>query len=545
MLPHIFSAHPSLVFDAKPLLNAFTNPASLRVLLNSALLSAASAILATVFGVGVAILVGRTDVPGRSLWTGLAWLTILTPSLLLGEGWELLFERGGFLDSLTAVPAQIRELFFSPWGLIVVLALKFFPFVYLAIAPALPWLGGEQEAAARNLGARRTTVWYRIYLPLLLPFLASGATLVFANVLQDFGLAATVAQSAGFPLISYNIYAAIDTVPTDFATAGALSLLLTLAIAAVLLIQLGILRRFHYTTIHGGFRPAPPVSLGRLRVVASGLLAVFFTAALGLPLITILMVSLLKQLGTPLTLSNLTLGHYAAILQGGSFYNPYALQSLLFSLQLGAIAATVAVLLGTFLAYVGRQQSAGLAASLQGLSLWVISAPGIVLGAGYIFAWNQPWLAPLHLQIYGTVWALLLAYFATAIPYVLRLQIGGLAQIDSGLLAAARVQGAGLIALFRRVLLPLLADSSLSLWLFLVVEIVFELPASQLLYPPGQPTVAVEILRELNNFDYGPSTALTVLSALTVLIPLAAVRYWGRSAMRRWAPARSPGVEER
>jgi iron(III) transport system permease protein len=511
--PHAFARHPSWAFDPLPLLHVFTRPWDYRMLADSCLLSAAAALLATCCGTALAILTRRTDVPARALWAGLVWVVLLTPSFLLAQGWELLLQRGGLLDSLLAVPPLVRHLFFSPWGLALVLAGKFFPFAYLAVGAALPWLGGEQEAAARVLGAGRGQAWRRIYLPLLLPFLASGATLVFADVLSDFGIAATVAQSAHFPLLTYQIYAALYTVPTDYPGAGALALLLTAAVGGALLVQLALLRRYRYATVHGGFRPPPPIPLGRARPLAAAALGLFFAAALGAPLAASLLVSFLTHLGAPLALGSLTLAHYAAVLRGGS----QSLGALFFSLRLAAVAATAAVLLGSFLAWAGIQGSGAFRAALQGISLWIISLPGIVLAAGYIFAWNQRWLAAAHLLLYGTAWALVLAYLAGGLPYVLRLQLGAMTQLDQRLVAAARVQGAGVAALLRRVILPLLADGSLSLWLFVLAGTAFELPASELLYPPGQPTLAVEILHRFDGFAYGRGTALTALAAAAVL----------------------------
>ncbi|HVA91382.1 MAG TPA: hypothetical protein VNL71_16230, partial [Chloroflexota bacterium] len=47
---------------------------------------------------------------------------------------------------------------------------------------------------------------------------------------------------------------------------------------------------------------------------------------------------------------------------------------------------------------------------------------------------------------------------------------------------------------------------------------IFELPASELLQPPGQPPLAVQIINQYNNFKQGPGTAMTILALLIVVV---------------------------
>ena len=51
---------------------------------------------------------------------------------------------------------------------------------------------------------------------------------------------------------------------------------------------------------------------------------------------------------------------------------------------------------------------------------------------------------------------------------------------------------------------------------------IFELPASELLQPPGQPPLAVEIVNQYNNFKQGPGTAMTIV-ALAIVVVVALV----------------------
>jgi len=68
--------------------------------------------------------------------------------------------------------------------------------------------------------------WLRVNIPLLLPALFAGGLIIFAEAISDFGTASTIAQQAGFNLVTYELYAAINNAPVDFALSATLALIL-------------------------------------------------------------------------------------------------------------------------------------------------------------------------------------------------------------------------------------------------------------------------------------------------------------------------------
>jgi len=153
------------------------------------------------------------------------------------------------------------------------------------------------------------------------------------------------------------------------------------------------------------------------------------------------------------------------------------------------------------------------------------------LGISYIFAWNGEWLAHLGINLYGTRWVLILAYIAGVLPFVVRMLNAALAQVDPALLSAARILGVGPIDRLKRILVPLLLPSLGSTFLLVVTGVLFELPASELLYPPGAPTLAVEIVHQFHNFNYGVGAALTLMG---MLVAVTFTVFW-RLVEQRWA----------
>jgi iron(III) transport system permease protein len=189
IFPQIFATSPSLVPSLDALKQVASDPQNYQALFNSLWLSGITAILAALLGTTLAILARRTDLPGRGLIDTLVWIVF-------------------FLNW-----------FFSPVGVIFILSLKTFPFVYISVTAALQWLGSEFEDAARLVGARTWRAWLSINAPLLLPAILAAGLIAFAEALSDFGIAVTIAQNSNVTLVTYQIYIAINTAPVNFSQA--------------------------------------------------------------------------------------------------------------------------------------------------------------------------------------------------------------------------------------------------------------------------------------------------------------------------------------
>ncbi|WP_276957157.1 ABC transporter permease subunit, partial [Ferrimicrobium acidiphilum] len=146
--------------------------------------------------------------------------------------------------------------------------------------------------------------------------------------------------------------------------------------------------------------------------------------------------------------------------------------------------------------------------------LAAIALPGLVLAAGYIFAYNLPILSGLGIDIYGTVLVLIMAYLAGALPSTTRVLAGPMSQVRGSLLDAGRVHGSGLAQSWWRCAVPLLGPSLLWAWLLTFAATFLELPASELLAPPGTQPVAVAILQVLGKSNISQGTALSIVALL-------------------------------
>lgn len=508
---------------------------AVQALFDSLVTGVACGVLAVAAGLFLSWLTQRTTFAARRAIDALVWLLLLAPSYLLAIGWQMLLQRGGLLWHSGIDIGWLRDVFFGPVGVIVVLATKLFPFAYLAIAPSWRGIGGELEDAARvhGLGTRQRAM---LISRLLLPAIMAGFAVVFAEAIGDFGVAATLGATANFPLATYAIYQALYANPLNFPLAAATSWFLISLTGVAVLLQVRVnARADRYAVLSGRNRSVRRVRLeGRSRAVAWTAVALLAVVSLGIPILGTIATSFTKVLGNGLGAANLTFANYDKVLHARSMIGPF-----LYSGGLAIAAGTVAVALSLVLAgFLGKK--GGLARAVDLLMLGTMAMPGLVLAAGYIFAYNQSF-APL----YGTSFLLGMAYVGGAVPSISRILMGPVTQVNRNLHEAARVHSIGPLARLRHVTLPLLVLPLLYAWLVAASGIMFELPASELLYPPGDQPLAVALIWHVQNFDFGLSTALEVSAVLVVVAAVLLARALVmRLAPRGWrqAEAPSPGV---
>jgi len=517
--PRLFDQGPAW-FSPAGFQGAFQGP-MLQGIADTLLVGAVAAAVSAVVGFAVAWVVQRTRVPGRRLWTGSMFALLLVPSYLIALGWERLLEPQGVLDLLHVPDSVARGLLFGPVGVIGVLTVKGIPFAYLAISAGLRGLGEEFEAAVRVHGGGRAAV-AKTVLALIAPAIWSSLAIVFAESISDFGVASTLANDAHFPVATFELYNAVDNFPVQFPVAAAVGWVLLAMAGLALLAQHAALRGRSYRVLGGRTRPARRRELSRPAVAGVlGAMTLLLLGCLGVPTFGAVSASLMSGLGTLEGGADFSLDNYRRALTSPALYQP-----LLYSALLALITATVTVLLGLVVArMLTARRGRSSARMLDLLLLTAVALPGIVFAAGYIFTYNLPLTDDLGIHLYETTTLLVLGYIATALPPAARVLFGSVGQVQESLREAARVHGSTGAGSWLRVMLPLLARPLLSAWSLTFGATLLELPVSQLLYPPNDPTVSVGIEKALSNYDYGGGTAMEVLAVLAALAVIGVV--WG------------------
>ncbi len=490
------------------------------VYINSIILGLSVVIGSTLFAAPIAFLMAKTEFQ-KYRWIDIVLLIpFMTPPYIGSMGWIMFMQPKGFLEQLIPALGFLSSIFFHFFGLVLVMSLHLFPFMYLIIRNALIQISGGLEEAATVHGATFNYRFRRIVIPLLLSSYAMGALLIFVKTIAEFGTPATLGRTIGYYVLTTKIHHFISSWPIDFGKATSLSMMLLSTSLFIWYIQSVVSNRFTYRLVGGkGTRR----SIYTFRI-GGKLLGWFYIGGLlslsiGVPYFSIIATSTMKLRGYGLSWGNFTLDHYRELF---TLHSP-GLNALLTSLELSLISATIAVILGTFLALMVSINKGWSQRITDSFSLLPNTVPSIVMVVGLILFWNAPWMP---LRIYNTRGIVILTYVILFLPYTVQYVKANFSQIDPTLFHAGRVFGGNYFYIFRRIILPLIIPGLIAGWMMTFIISIRELVASLMILPPSMKTSATFIFAQFEQGSVSLGMAMAVVSVgLTTLVLIAINRF--------------------
>jgi sulfate transport system permease protein len=157
--------------------------------------SLAAALVNAVFGLLVAWVLVRQELPGKRIIDALVDLPFALPTAVAGIALTALYAQNGWIGQF--LPFKVS---FTPVGVFVALVFIGLPFVVRTLQPVLEDLDRSVEEAAATLGASRAQTFFKVVLPVLMPALLTGFTLSFARALGEYGSVVFIAGN--LPMVS-------------------------------------------------------------------------------------------------------------------------------------------------------------------------------------------------------------------------------------------------------------------------------------------------------------------------------------------------------
>ncbi|AWY40965.1 ABC transporter permease subunit [Pseudomonas putida] len=165
-------------------------PYYLKSLILTLRLALISAVIAVVLAIPVAYTMSRLTSPFvRRIFLAAVLLPLLVNLLLQSYGWLVILGPGGMLNQTLMGLGLIKRpimLLYNQNGVLMGLVQTAFPLAVLPIASAMRGVARSYEEAAATLGASRFQVFRQVVLPMSLPGIITGATLVFAYNASSF-----------------------------------------------------------------------------------------------------------------------------------------------------------------------------------------------------------------------------------------------------------------------------------------------------------------------------------------------------------------------
>jgi len=469
---------------------------------NSMILAALTTAIAGLLGVGLGILLARTNIPWSNYLAAVFAAPFLFPPYILAVGWFEVLGRGGILSRwIGQGTGELTSRFlFSLPGAALILASSFLPVVLLLTLAYLRGINPSMEEAAR-LSLTWPAVLRKITVPLVMPGVLLSLILVFLLSMGEFGAPAFLRVQV-FPVASLTQSSAFY----NFGAATAAAMPLLTVVIAGLFVAEKVLYGRQYAFRWGSGENTTRIPLGRKRYPAFAL-----TVALAALFVLTPLLGLVLRGFTASALLD-------AIQRAGD--------STIRSVTYAGISATVLSVLGFFLGYLIDRRSIATWRLLDASALFLFILPGSVVGIGMIALWNRQstnW-------IYATPVILVLGFIAQYAALSSRIIGAGFSQVSSSLEEAAEVAGIGWFRRLWGILAPVNRRALLVGWIITFLFCVRDVPLPLLLAPPGRDTLTARTMTLMANGSAELIAALCILSILAALLPLgaagAAWRIW-------------------
>lgn len=502
------------VFTLQNYATVFSASRNYTALLNSLKLGFLTSLFAVLMGAPLAWLVTRTNLPFAKLFKTLFILPYMVPPFVGAIAWsQLLNRRNGYVNRWIMSLFGLDRYVFNVntlSGLVWVMALYLYPFVFITVVGALERMDPTLEEAARTCGSRTLRIMKDITLPLVAPSIAGGALLVFASSIANFGIPALIGMQGRVFVLTTMIYSYMHSGGFNgIAMASSLSVLLMGVSVGALLINNLYLKKKQYTIISGKSMRPTTLDLRAWKLPCLVLAAIVVFVTVILPFFSIALTSLLDAWGADITWENISLRNYRYIL----FEYKLTKDALKNSLLLAISAATISMILGSLIAYISVKTKIRGRKALETVAQIPYTIPGTVVAIAMILAWSGRY----GINLYNTFWILLVAYVAHYIAFAIRTTSASLEQIHSSLEEAARISGGSWLKSLRDIVIPLIRPGLVAGWFLIFMPALRELTMSILLWGPKTVTIGVAIF-EMQEAGYVQISAAFATLLLIIVI---------------------------
>ncbi len=478
------------------------------IIINTILLAAGVGFGSTILGVGLAWLIAVCDFPGRRFFSWALLLPLAMPAYVMA------FVVIGLLDFAGPVQTTLRELAGAPLrgfpqirsrgGVILVLTLALYPYVYLLALNAFATQGRRMLEAGRILGLTSTQAFFRVAVPMARPWIAAGVALVLMETLADFGTVAAFNYDTLTTAV-YKAWYGLFSLPA----ASQIASLLVLVAFAALAIEQTTRARMQFTAPQAAGAGGRIRLRGRQAGWASVVCSLVFALAFSVPLLQLIA--------------------WLAI-QGVRDFDDRYLGYLWHTVLLASVAAVCICTLALLLGYANRRDAGAAARVAMRVATLGYAVPGAVLAVGIFasFAWIDAhlpgWLRTtlgVHsgAMLQGSVLAMILAY-------VIRFLAVGFGPVDGALHRITRNIEEAAVSLrhtgwrlLTRIHLPMLRGGLATGAILVFVDVMKEMPITLMTRPFGWDTLAVRIFELTSEGQWQQAALPSVVLVAAGILP--------------------------
>lgn len=432
----------------------FRNPVYREGLWNSLIMGSFTTLGCLIVAVPLALVFTRYEFPGKPLLNSLILVPMILPPFVGAIGVRAMLGQAGSINSFLMQIGLMDPEHPVDWlgqgqmvGIIIMNVLHLYPILYLNVTAALSNLDPALEDAAANLGCPPWRRFWKVTLPLIMPGVFAGGTIVFIWGFTELGVPLVFDYQMVTSVQIFNAIKDLSGNPFPYALVVVLLTLTTLMYATSKLM-------FERGNASGGGRATMGREMIRPKPLGAWLCTMSFVLCIGaavIPHIGVLMLSVSTDWYQTVFPEGLTLAHYS-----GALSHELTLTAISNSLKYASFATLLDLVLGIGVAYVNVRTKIWGRQLLDAMAMLPLAVPGLVLAFGYLAMAREG--QPFHWLMIGEdpVLLLIVAYAVRRLPYVVRSASAGFQQVSPTLEEAAQNLGCPPLKALWKVTLPLI-----------------------------------------------------------------------------------------
>jgi iron(III) transport system permease protein len=461
--------------------------------------------LAIVIGTALAYFMSLYTIRFKSVVEVCIIISLLSPPFIGAYSWILIGGRSGILTQFLQTTFHYDfPSIYGFAGILLVLTLKLYPFIYLYVAGAMKNIDSALIEASESLGCSGIRKVVTVIVPLITPTILAGALMVFMNAMADFGTPMLIGE--GFNVMPVMIYSEfINEVGDQANFAAAMAAIMVIITSTIFMLQKYVVNRKSFAM--SSLRPMQVHTMKGIRNVVMHALIYLLVAVSMIPQIVVIYTSFLKTKGS-VFVPGYSLDSYRTIFEslGTAVSNTYIFST---------IAILMIIFLGMTVAYLTTRRKSWITDIIDTLTMFPYIIPGSVLGITLLLAFNDE---PLLLS--GTAFIIIISLVIRRLPYTLRSSSAILYQISPSLEEASISLGASPIKTFFRVTAVMMLPGVMSGAILSWITAINELSSSVILFTGATKTMSVAIYTEVIRASYGTAAALSTILTLTTVVAM-------------------------
>jgi thiamine transport system permease protein len=516
-LPLILVVRNSLISDGSNFsfgnfTTLFNDSYQIHVILFTLYQSFFSVILTLLIGIPAAFIFSYYDFRFKSILKSMMMVPFILPSIIVALGFILLFGNNGFINRFLSLFNFKIQFLYSFKAILVAHAFYNFPIILKTVSEALADFNQHFIDAAKSLGANRRVIFFKVLLPGILPSIINASMLVFVYCFMSFGVV-LVLGSVKYTTIEVNIFMLVhNLLKTNLGMAlGAIQIILS-GLFLFFSIKLNNLQSENTKLIKG--EKLVPLKIKFMKIKNKPVFIIIFTYSFFLllivlgPLLSVLFHSIFFDKHHHFMIN---FGMFKQILSNkyDSILGESVLNSISNSILLGISTVfgsiTLSILFGISLINMKKSNFWEMFASLP------MGVSAVTLTLGYLYIVDN---SIVH---FSGLFLVIIAHIVLAFPFVSRIILQGLKNIDKNRIDSAKILGADNFTIFKKIIIPSLKNDIFVASTFAFGISFGEIGAVSMLQKDFT-TIPIAIYRYIGTYHMQEATILGVIQIIVAIL---------------------------